>query len=516
MATQPWPPTSSKERIANYAAYQHVYEGQHKRVFVDNPSWGYECAAGTPYIVHNYCRAATRVLAARMLGEGVKVDVSTAGESVQKFIDFVLDANDFQSIGLRAARMGLSLGDVVLKVWFDGTRIRISVVHPQNFFPTIDPIDATTFRSASIEQVLLREDDEQPLLHREIHEMRSTTQTSWIRHELYELQGSNVAGYEYDPRKDRVELVSYAPLASLKEEDDTGVPGLLLVHIPNTRFDEGAFWGTSDYDNVMAIQADINDLATRTSMLLRKFSAPLIFGPPIQTDDAEVILGEHRYFPTEPGEGAPFGVVSWDPKLTDAFQTMDRHLQAFASTVGVDVEVLRQLESGAAMSGRALKIKQHTTGTTAQEKQHLFSAGLRQVVELVTQLGRRCLPFLGWSGGAFLPVTAGQVKLGWSDGLPNDDQETAELAALRIQDGTLSRTRAIEMQDGVPTAEAAARYEEILTEPQPSGSMIPSPGAFDEEATASAAAESSDSGAEAADVREAMASENPAGRGAVD
>jgi hypothetical protein len=465
----PWPPESERERLRRYQRNALLYLGRHAEVFTSRDyGWRYSYDHNRNYVGVNLCGALTDVLAWRLFGEGIQIRAPQGETEAQRFLDDLYHDCDLDALLLSAAVNASYAGDAWLKLRYDAEegRIAVELVSPELVFPEFAPLNARRMSAVAVAQVLKHE--KHAYLWQERHEMREGE--SWITNGLYRLSGDERSGYRFDARDDRVPLAAHPATAELPEEQPTGVPGLLLIHIPNRQIAEEPFWGVSDYEGLLEIQGELNNRRTQRAEVLDKHVDPYMWGPPLDAQ-GEIHLREHKYFEADPGTGPPVGMLTWDAQLGAAVEEIRDLTEQFATVAGIEPGALMTPQGGAPQSGRAIRLSQFKMAGKVMGKQMMWGPALRRLIALATQLANAPGVRLERKPPILSPR---QISLIWSDGLPADDREDAEIAALRVQAGLDSRKAAMQKLLGLSDEDAESRWQEMMAEEQ--AAAAPAPG----------------------------------------
>ena len=457
----PWPPEADKARLQTYARNALLYMGQHEQVFIQNAfggNWKFQYEEGRDYVAVNLCGALTRLLAWRLFGEPVRIEAPEGDDSTQAFFDHLTDRNRMYQRNLLAAQSASYRGDAVYKVRYDAQerRIRIETINPSSWYPEVDLLDGSKIVAVKLDQAL--RNSGKTYLWRERHELREGG-AGWIVNELYLLHGSIETGYSYDAEKDRVELGIIPELATAVDARATGLDALPIVHVPNSVLDEILYpatglklYGASDYHGLETILGELNNRLTQRAEALDKHTLPMIIGPPVADDKGDIDM-TRRYFQRQAGEDTSIDVVTWDANLTSVEAALKEARHDFAAVARIDLAALTPPETGAPISGRAIKLSQMTTQDTVRAKQMLFGPALAEVYAIATQMANLPDVQLAFSETP-TRLEPEDVRVIISDGLPSDELEDAQIQALRVQAGIQDPTDAMMLLDGVTREEA--------------------------------------------------------------
>jgi len=466
----PWPPQEHQARLLRYQTYRRLYHNTtgdgHEQVFRD---LGFELDTDWPYVSVNYLAALTDLVTGRACDEGVQVTVAEQLNATKALIDQLTFDNDIDQKVRRWLTDASVCGDTVLKVRYnaDHQRISVDVVDPATFYPVYL---GDQLMSADIGEVLTR--DKQYHLHIERHWIEALSgggTESVIAHELYLLHGQPGHGYRYRPNVDRLPLTALPELAALSEEPvRTGVPGLLLLHVPNG---QTLPWGTSDYESLLSIQGELNAAETQRARILKMHADPGLYGPASALGpDGELKCSESKFWPVPDGwtGGAPVGYVTWGEDLTAVENAIKELKEAFVAAAGIDMSALLPQEGGGPTSGVALRLSQMRTQTLARRKQQMFDRPLRWLyttaMELHAAVTRRGWPIWQPVEGQVELVSMRDLVLTWQDGLPSNLTEDIADQAAMVEAGLQPRVDAIAALHGISMEAAQAKLDRINQE----------------------------------------------------
>lgn len=450
----PWPPEDALPRLRAYSMYRDVYRGEHKEVFCGKTSaYGFKAPKGYPYLPCNVSAALTDLLSWRLFGEGFTATVGDEA-AVNGFIEHTIQTNHLRKLCLEGARRSSWGGDAFLKARYDARqeRVVVNLVDPARVFPEWDEADAETLLACTIGTVLSG-----PMLWLERYEMREDGQV-WITNRLFALDG-DPGDYTYQPDKP-VQLTGHRATAALLDEQATGLTRLPIVHVANNRQEDDPF-GQSDYVGLMELQGDINDCMSGRSRVRNKLVRPIMYGPHPGEEslvNGQVDIDAMEFWPVNPGDGAPVGVVTWDASLSAVDSHIDDALQLWAAAAGVELTVVLPPQSGGPVSGRAIKLTQTRTQANVRGKQLYWEPVLSELLSVCTELAKLPGVKLAWQpeDGELRVVGPHEITIGFSDGLPADTTEEISEQVQRVEAGLQSRKRAIMLLDGVSAEDADA------------------------------------------------------------
>lgn len=463
--TDVWPPDDkeTEKRLDNYRRSRLLFKGRHQEVYERIQRWLEESQSKwTTYIVCNFAGLISKVSADMLFGEGVKVIVSddpTSPEQMQ--VDELFKNNKLGSLNYEMALSNSWRGEVVYKMrygtmaaWKDDTaRAIIEPGSPGRFFPIIGGDNVRDLKGGIFGQIKkgrsnTEASEDRSYLKIERHE------PGIIRNELWQLEADGKT------LSTQVDLKLFPEYEDLEQEQETGYPGLLFTFTPNWRL-EDEFWGISDYFDMETIFDELNNRISRVSAVLDKHESPRLILPPgimkyderyerwyIEKEDLEAIeiSGEDE---TVRGDLPKY--LTWDAQLSAAFQQIDKLLEMAFLISETSPDAFGMGERGAAESGRALKFRLLRLLAKINRKKLYFDEALKEVVYTALKLES--------VHGAGVDPEGLDIRIEWSDGIPDDPKEQAEIESIRTNnEPTTSIKSAVRRLDKV---EGEALEEEL-------------------------------------------------------
>ena len=443
-----WPPTEDdRERLGWYRMAETLLCNRHEEAFPRAKEWLYtESSRTSLYVAVNFCGLVSRMCADMLFGEAL-------GVGPANHILDLWERNGLQGALWEAAKISSATGDVVLKVrygkrvgWATEAEPIIEPVHPKMFFPVLNQGDVKNMSAAILAWEFLV--DEMRYLRRKIHEPKI------IRQELYRIDGGNMV---------RMDLRSLPCCEELLDEEETGFPGLLVFHVRNEG-SVGRFWGASDYQDIAAINDELNNRLSRIGSILDKHSLPKLLLPPglMKLDERtgrwyveKEQLEAMEISPDQAGDLPKYLV--WDAQLTAAFVELEKLVSFLLATGEVSASALgMDYGGGVAESGRALRFRLMRTMAKIGRKRVGFDRAIKDALWAAQVLHQK-------HGGGPAPVP---VELSWPDGLPSDGTEEMQNEATAVASEISSRRSAIMRLYGL-TEEQAVKELQVIREEQP-------------------------------------------------
>ncbi|WP_245415720.1 phage portal protein [Alteribacter populi] len=244
----------------------------------------------------------------------------------------------------------------------------------------------------------------------------------------------------------------------------TGVPHLLVEHIPYKATDD-EFFGISGVEKLESILAALNDRLTQIDYILWKHADPAMRGPQYGGDGSMKASG--KYFPFTQDETTP-EYLTWNAQLDSAFKEIDYLL-------GV---IFQMSETPQWLFGTTMTEDRGGTGTSHTDGAAIkarFMPILSKVKRIRMYVDRAVRDALwkaqmleneanedvdGWE-----PYEPVYPTVTWSDGLPKNEKELAEIYSIRTGGKpTIDQHSAIKKQDDVDDEKARETIDRIVTD----------------------------------------------------
>jgi hypothetical protein len=425
-----WYGVDDVKRWADYRRFEQLFEGRHEEAF-NLPAAN--ARRLQRYLTCNLAGVITKTCADILFGESPRFVTkdAAAGEAIGR----ITRGTDLRVVGYEGALAASFRGDAVLKVRWTDAGARIEEVPAGLYLPELDPDDVRAVRRVTL--AWLRQAEGKTYLRREVHE------PGLVHNLLHEVDPNGYA------------ITAAAPLSLLYGADappaeaETGLPTIPVIHIPNYRTGSH-FWGYSDYLGLESLFAALNERMSQVSEVLRKHASPRLAVPQDYIrPDGTVALEDLEVIPFDPQYRPRPEYLTWDAHLTAAFSEIDRLLEMIL-LVSESAPAMFGLDKyGVAESGRALKYRLLRTLAKIARKRAYFASGLRQALYLA-----QCCEVL--HGARYTPELP---EVEWSDGLPNDAQEAANIEQTLLAAGATSLRGSIERLHPEWTPEQVASEE---------------------------------------------------------
>ena len=276
----------------------------------------------------------------------------------------------------------------------------------------------------------------------------------YILYERFLLESAGTVG-KYGATLPIWRIVRSVPTGRDVDYVETGADYPLVFHAPYSSTDDR--WEGKGFVETIehALQA-LEDRFTQLDYILLKHSDPILYGPELEAareGTTSVSVGG-KYIPITKDDATP-GAITWDGKLEAVFKEID-YLLSYIFQMSETPQWLfgTTISGGGNVGGTGTS---HTDGVAIKarfmpilSKVKRIRAGydraLRDAIWACFQLEKE---FGNYEGEAIYP------KVHWKDGIPKNDKEEAEIAAIRTGDRpTLDQQTAIKRLDGVDDTQA--------------------------------------------------------------
>jgi hypothetical protein len=411
---QKWPP--DKDRLARYAKNRLLMEGDHDLVFTGLNE------DDAPRIIKmrvNWFKRITTLFADLAVGNPPKI---TAEE--QASLDRITEENAFEIAVYDLFADLIAFGDGVLKPRWDGKRGIISRIDPRHWFPVVDSDDSGTVTHHVLAWEVPFGDDKYVKV--EVHK------PGQIEHRLLKLTSD---GKEI---KEPVPLATIERYASLKPEEETGVPGFLVFPFSNLKAGNGVF-GLDDFKDVFDLVEEIERRLIKVSSTLDVFADPWMCGPSgLRVRDpltGEVVwASDEKYIALNEGESPP-KILTWDAEMGATFTQIETLLSQLYVMAELSPAAFGETKNGLAESGSALKRLMLPTLAKVNRLRLRIRPKLIEVLKTTAEL----------EVASRMPGSQKltNVSLEWRSSLPVDPVEAANVEKTKRDAGVTSRRSSI-------------------------------------------------------------------------
>ncbi len=414
-----WPPTSEVERLSLYSNNAKLFEGKHDQVFKDWVRLLREDQQATLEIVLNWHRRLSTLWADLLLGEPPRISAGDRNTPEQQAVERLIRDNQLPNVAYEVVLDVSRFGTGLFKVRYDGRGI-IEAQQPNVWFPVVKPDNVKEIVAHvlawdyEVEERGLFGARKNRYLKAEIHEPGKITSV------LYALRNGAIAAEQQ------------------REEVSTEVDDFLIVPVNNVLTTD-RITGLDDYSDLDSIIQELEVRAAQISRILDKHADPNMYGPDtaLEQDAATgkwTFRGSGKYFPVGPDEEPP-GYVTWDGQLEAAFKQIDLLIEQLYILSETSAAAFGQLKSGLAESGSALRRLMIAPLAKINRIRMRFDPAIKKALRLASELEAA----QGMPGAVRLE----NIDIAWQDGLPQDEMEMAQMYALLVQNGLVSRETAL-------------------------------------------------------------------------
>jgi hypothetical protein len=194
-------------------------------------------------------------------------------------------------------------------------------------------------------------------------------------------------------------------------------------------------------------------------MVLSKHTDPNMYGDPMCLQQDE-LTGAYKlplggtFFPIGQ-DGTPPGYMTWDGKLEAAEAQIDRLVNFIFYISETSPAAFGMDKTSSTESGSALKKRLMRTLAKVNRKKMYADPAIKDVLEIAMMMDNE------WAGASY---EVERPSVTWSDGLPNDPKEDAEVIGTRIQNKTMSQKKGIMILDNCDEETAEKELKQIQKE----------------------------------------------------
>ncbi|MFX5501881.1 phage portal protein [Bacillus subtilis] len=479
-----FPLTDHEERIDRYKRNDKLAKGNHVDIFKES------LKKNDMYISANFAGLITRKSADFLFGENPIISSGKSEKSKEQLaLDRITQSNNMNRLNYQQALKAATVGDAFYKIrygteyngafpeQFDPKRIIIEAVDPTKVYPQTSPFDKSkivVYHIAEAVQVDGKRDDW--TLYVESHHANK------IVYRQFELTVFRTDRYG------NVELFKIGDeIPSAYEEEITGVPVPLVVHVPN--YTDGIEWqGQDDISEHLSLFDEINNRLSQIGGILDKHADPAIAVPTgLLQEDGEgntyFQVAVNKVFEVMGKEDIiPQYITNSNPQLDQAFKELEMLLEFLLSTTEIPAVAIGLKDSGTSgNSGLSIKWRMNSLLAKINRKRQFFEDGLKRVYMVAQMLEAYANPAI-----VDYEMVVPQIK--FNDGLPQDDTEIANRMAIRTNGSqTLSQKTALMIMDGLTEEQAQAEIDRINEEKEQAMQMVAEPSVFNEDGEESAA-----------------------------
>lgn len=459
---QVFPPHAHYERVLRCKQNKKLFKGYHNEVFHENIVKS-ERAKETLYISVNLASLICKKSADFLFGEEIKITAGLGDDTAeQKALDRIIEQNHLNVLLYESALSNAFSGDSFIKVRYgqefggelphelDPHRVIIENLNPEMVFPETVVWDKNKIKTFHVAVPYYVQKEKQWYLSIESHSSGQILYQKYKMTPLYYNINQEVERWEIDGVvEEGFQVVK------------TGVPVPLVVHIPNLATADD--WeGIDELTEIHPLLDEVNNRLSQIASILDKHSDPALVVPSgsVGEDEygnAEFRVAVDKVFEITSKDDVLPSYVTWDGKLDQAFQELDRLIDLILTTSEIPSVALGRGDSGTSgSSGLAIKWRMNSLLAKINRKRQYYQKGLKQILYTAQKLEE----VLGIADYELtIPV------LEFKDGLPVDDMEQANIMQVRTGGAkTLSQKSAIMKLNNMTESQAEAEIQRINEE----------------------------------------------------
>ncbi|MEG7333232.1 phage portal protein [Bacillus sp. 0102A] len=466
-----FPPDDSIERLAKYKRMRKLFEGRHRDVYEratdilkDSP---HSKQLEKLYIAINLADILVTKPADLLVGEPVHFESGLSDTSKeQKALNRYVEENDLNQLLHESAMSNGYRGDAWIKVRFgyrqdysellamglgvpDGAKMEAIVEHVNAncVFPEFSAGNVKNIKAINIAQVewVETEQTEVPFLNVERH---IPGHIFYTRYRLYQ-NGVDISG---SAPISVFTIGEEVPTGREVDHEETFLPHIPVFHAPYKSIDD-SYFGIGGLEKIETTLAAINDRLVQIDYILWKHSDPTAYGPNLESAGNSVQFGG-KYIPVTKDDPTP-GYMVWQAQLDAAFKELDVLFSNVFQMAETPQWLFGTTISGDNSGGTGTS---HTDGAAIKAR---FMPILSKVKRIRAHYDRAvrdalwtCM-LLEKAVGVLDVKEAVYPRAIWSDGLPKNEKEIAEIMEIRTGGKpTIDVRGAIKQQDDVDDEKA--------------------------------------------------------------
>ena len=447
-----FPFLAHKKRINRYAENMQMFRGEYKDIF-DKYNIN---TNGSLYVSLNMAGIICKKSTDMLLGEAVQVTSGTEDHSLEQSAIDEITKNNYMNIqNYESGLMSSIKGDSFYKVrwgqeWegslsqeIDPSRVIIEDIPAEYCYPETSHFNKK--KITTIHVCIPIYADEKWYLTVESHS------AGYVQYHMYEMKPSDVT------LGTPTSWTIQNQVGDMQEEF-TGINQPLVIHVPNYATD--SWEGHDDLSEHKSLFDEINNRLSQIASILDKHADPAMavpagvlevdnMGNPIFSVNREKvfeIMGKDDILPQ---------YVTWNGQLQHAYSELDRLINNLLMAAEIPEVALGKSGSGTSgATGIAVRMRMSPLLAKVNRKRQYFDRALKQVY-LVAQM----LETVADPSKNYTPVVP---VLKFSDGLPRDEMEDAQIAAIRTGSmPTMSQKSAIMFLDGKTEEQPQAEIDRI-------------------------------------------------------
>lgn len=447
-----------QDRINRYAENMQMFQGKFKDIF-DKYNFNPNSSA---YVSLNLAGIICKKSADMLLGEAVQVSAGKRDDSEeQKALDRITAQNYLNIINYESALSSSIKGDSFYKIRYgqesqgqlpqelDPSRVIIENLKAETVYPETSPYDD---RKIQVYHVCIPYFDREADIWKLYVESHSAGKIVYHEYKLTVAQTDkygNAVKWQIDKQLGQA------------LEEYTGIALPLIVHVPN--FATDSWMGQDDLSEHKSLFDEINNRLTSIASILDKHSDPAIAVPAglMETDENGnpiFNVGREKVFEMMDKDDIIPKYITWNGQLQEAYSELDRLIDNLMVSAEIPPVALGKSDSGTSgATGLAIRLRMNPLLSKINRKRQYYDKALKQVYYIAQELEKVANDKYQYE--TVMPV------LKFSDGLPKDEMQEANIMAVRTGgQPTISQKAAIMQLTGKTEEQADAEIERISAE----------------------------------------------------
>ena len=446
---QPWPPADrdTQERLALYKRNEHLFEGDHEKVWQDELRKLRGDKSGDLRLKLNYFQLVSLFWSDMAVGETPDVKADEEQTAQVEALSRIIQWTDLWSITEDAVVDMSIYGDAPLKVRYQDYGI-IENVPPEYWFPVVEAANVKQVRAHLIAYEF--EDPEQKGQDASIQSLTPASKTSYLKVEIHTIGQTEHRLYRLKDKKieTQIDLADFPDFELLRTIEETKLDDFAVLVLHNTTSTK-KYHGKEDYSIFLDVIKELETRYPQVFFILDKHADPSMYGPPMEEQDPRdgeyKVQGGSRYFTLVDKEQAVPGMITWDGNLDASFQTIAGEgwglMQRFYELSETSKVCFDSSAGGQGLSAQALRLMMWKPLKKANKIQRRLTPVVQQLIRLVSLVEVS----MGMKGA--VPIE--NVKINWHDGMPIDEQADAQRDATLVNGGVRS-AQGIMRDKGIP------------------------------------------------------------------
>lgn len=431
---KPWPPPCEADRLQKYKENKALYKGKHNEVYKDWVRLLRDDKKATLEIILNWHKRLSKLWGDLLLSEPPKITTGSSPKDQQE-IDSIIENNNLLNTLYEVVVDISRFGDGILNIYTDGRKGRIGSSQPGIWFPVVDKnnIKNVIYHVMAWTYTEVDGNKQKVYLNVQIHERGKITKRLFLL-------------------EDGKKIISQVGSDSVV---NTYVDDFLIIPVSNVVTSDDVY-GDDDYTDLDSIIQEMEIRIAQISRILDKHSDPNMYGDESALEEDEngkvTFRGGGKFFPVAQGGTEP-GYVVWDAQLDANWKELEFLLSQLYIISETSAACFGELKQGMAESGSALRRLMMAPLAKTQRIRMRIDPAVKKAIKLCSKLS------------SISDLTKVPISIFWQDGIPRDDNEEAEIMAIRTGGTggarTISVHTAIKRLDNKTDKEVEEEMEKI-------------------------------------------------------